>query len=81
MCKSDTHADVNYISQSIKISIDLSIDKSMNVGKSDLVDIVCIDQSVEIDDTFVSFIAVYLDFYRFRQFTTGNTLVHLVIKK
>ena len=37
-------------SQSIKIDTDLSIDKS------DLIDIDCIDQSVGIDDTLVSFI-------------------------
>ena len=37
-------------SQSIKIGIDLSIDKSIKIGKSDLIDI------VEIDDTLVSFI-------------------------
>ena len=36
--------------QSIKIGIDVSIDKF------DLIDIDCIDQSVEIDDTLVSFI-------------------------
>ena len=43
-------------SQSIKIGIDLSIDKSIKIRKSDLVDINCINQSVEIDDTLVSFI-------------------------
>ena len=43
-------------SQSIKIGIDLSIDKSIEIGKSDFIDIDCIDQSVEIDDTLVSFI-------------------------
>ena len=43
-------------SQSIKIGIDLLIDKSIKIGKSDLIDIDCIDQSVEIDDTLVSFI-------------------------
>ena len=43
-------------SQSIKISIDLSIDKWIKIGKSDLINIDCIDQSVEIDDTLVSFI-------------------------
>ena len=43
-------------SQSIKIGIDLSIDKSIKIGKSDLIDIDCIDQSLEIDDTLVSFI-------------------------
>ena len=44
------------VSQSIKIGIDLSIDISIKIGKSDLIDIDCIDQSVEIDDTLVSFI-------------------------
>ena len=43
-------------SQSIKIGTDLSIDKSVKIGKSDLIDIDCIDQSVEIDNTLVSFI-------------------------
>ena len=43
-------------SQSIKIGTDLSLDKSIKIGKSDLIDIKCIDQSVEIDDTLVSFI-------------------------
>ena len=43
-------------SQSIKIGIDLSIEKSIEIGKSDFIDIDCIDQSVEIDDTLVSFI-------------------------
>ena len=43
-------------SQSIKIGIELSIDKSIEIGKSDFIDIDCIDQSVEIDDTLVSFI-------------------------
>ena len=41
-------------SQSIKIGIDLSINKSMKIGKSDFIDIDCIDQSVEIDDTLIS---------------------------
>ena len=40
----------------VKIGIDLSIDKSIKIGKSDLTDIDCIDLSVEIDDTLVSFI-------------------------
>ena len=44
------------VSQSIKIGIDLSIDISIKIGKSDLIDIECIDQSVEIDDTLVAFI-------------------------
>ena len=42
-------------SQSIKIGIDLLIDKSIKIGKSDLIEIDCIDQSVEIDDTIFSF--------------------------
>ena len=43
-------------SHEIKIGIDLSIDKSIKNGISDLIDIDCIDQSVEIDGTRVSFI-------------------------
>ena len=43
-------------SQSIIIGIDLSIDKSIKIGKTDLIDIDFIDQWVEIDDTLVSFI-------------------------
>ena len=38
-------------SQSLKIGIHLSIDESIKIGKSDLIDIDCIDQSVEVDDT------------------------------
>ena len=53
-------------SQSITIGIDLPIDKSIKIGKSDLIDIDCIDQSVEIDDTLVSFIdlliLIFIDF-------------------
>ena len=56
-------------SKSIKIGTNLSIDKSIKIGKSDLIDIDCIDQSVEIDDTLVSFIdlsrfTVSIDFCR-----------------
>ena len=39
-----------------KIGIDLSIDKSVKIGKSHLIDIDCIDQSVEMNDILVSFI-------------------------
>ena len=39
-----------------KIGIDLSIDKSIKVDESDLIDIDYIEQQVEIDDTLVSFI-------------------------
>ena len=38
-------------SQSIIIGIDLSIDESIKIGKPDLIDIDCIYQSVEKDDT------------------------------
>ena len=58
-------------SQSIKIGIDLSIEKSIKIGKSDLIDIDSIDQSIEIDDTLVSFIdsstidfTDFIDLYR-----------------
>ena len=47
---------VNARSSKTKIGTNLSIDKSIKIGKSDLIDIDCIDQSVEIDDTLVSFI-------------------------
>ena len=54
-------------SQSIKIGIDLSIEKSIKIGKSDLIDIDCIDQSIEIYDTLVSFIDSSR-FHRFHRF-------------
>ena len=41
-------------SQSIKICTHLSINKLIKIGKSDFIDIDCIDQSVEIDDTLIS---------------------------
>ena len=41
--------------------------KSIKIGKSDLIDIDCIDQSVEIDDTLISFFDVF-KFYRFHRF-------------
>ena len=40
----------------MKYNPELSIDKSSKIGKSDLIDIDCIDQLVEIDDTLVSFV-------------------------
>ena len=52
-------------SQSIKIGMNLSIDKSIKISKSDLIDIDCIDQSVEIDETLVSFIDLYRKIYLF----------------
>ena len=63
-------------SQSIKIGIDLSI----KIGKSDLIDIDCIDQSEEIDGTLVSFIDLSR-FYRFHRFISEDTSVLLFIQK
>ena len=48
------------------------------MGKSDLIDVVCIDQSVEIDDTLVSFIDLSR-FYRFHRFLSEDTSVLLFI--
>ena len=71
---------VSRSSQLITIGIDLSIDKSIKIGKSDLIDIDCIDQSVEIDDTLVSFIDLSR-FYRFHRFISEDTPVLLFIHK
>ena len=49
----DSFLDIAQSSQSVKINIHLSIDRSIKIGKFDLIDIDCIDQSVEIDDTLV----------------------------
>ena len=52
----------------------------MKIGKSDLIDIDCIDQSVEIDETLVSFI----DLSRFKRFHRSyieDTSVFLFIQK
>ena len=68
-------------SQSIKIGIDLLIDKSIKIGKSDLIDIDCIDQSVEIDDTLVSFIDLSWFFYRFHRSVSEDISVHVFIQK
>ena len=67
-------------SPSIKIGIDLSIEKSIKIGKSDLIDIDCMDQSIEIDDTLVSFIDSSR-FYRFHRFISENASVLLFIQK
>ena len=67
-------------SQSIKIIIDLSINKSIKSGKSDLINIDCIDQSVETDDTLVSFISSSR-FYRFHRIISEGTSVLLFIQK
>ena len=69
-------------SQSKKIGIDLSIDKSIKISKADLIDIDCIDQLVEIYDTLVSFIDLSsVDFYRFHRFISEDICVHLFIQK
>ena len=62
------------------MGIDLSIDKSLKIGKSDLIDIDCVDQSVEIDDTLVSFIDLPR-FYRSHRFLSEDTYVLLFIQK
>ena len=67
-------------SQSIKIGIDLSIDKSIKISKSDLVDIDCIDQSLEIDDTLASFIELSR-FYQLHRFLSEDTSVLLFIQR
>ena len=54
--------------------------KSIKIGKSDLIDIDYIDQSVEIDDTLVSFIDLSR-FYRFHRFISEDTSVLLFIQK
>ena len=66
--------------QSIKIGVDLSLDKSIKIGKSHLINIDCIDQSVEIYDTLVSFIDLSR-FYRFHRFISEDTSVLLFIQK
>ena len=60
----------------------MSNDKLIKIGKStsDLIDIDCIDQSAEIDDTLVSFI----DLSPFLTISFGRYIcspVHLFIKK
>ena len=65
-------------SQTLKIGIYLLIDKSTKIGKSDLIDIDCIDQSVEIDDTLVSFIDLSR-FYRFHLFLSEDTFGKVVL--
>ena len=63
------------------IQIGISIDQSIKIGKSDLIDIDCIDQSVEIDDTLVSGLSIYLDFYRFHRFVSSEDIsVHPKMK-
>ena len=52
------HMYTSLSSQSIKIGIDLSIVELIKIGKTDLIDVDCIDQSVEIDDTLVSCICL-----------------------
>ena len=60
--------------------MDLSINRSIKSGKSDLIDIDCIYQSVEIDDTLVSFIDLSR-FYRCHRFVPEDASVLLYIRK
>ena len=62
---------INSQSQSIKIGFDLSNNKSIKIDNSDLIDFDCIEQSVEIDDTLVSFI----DLSRFYRFHANSEFV------
>ena len=55
------------------IQIGISIDKSIKIGKSALIDTDCIDQSVEIDDTLFGF-------YRFHRFISEAISVHPKMK-
>ena len=64
----------------VVVGIDLSIEKSIKIGKSDLIDIDCMDQSIEIDDTLVSIIDSSR-FYRFHRFISENASVLLFIQK
>ena len=73
------HMYTSRSSQWIKIGIDLSIDESIKIGKTDLIDIDCIDQSVEIDDRLVSFILIFTDF--FDLYRSLMISFHLVIQK
>ena len=66
-------------SQSVKIGIGLSIDKSIKIGKSDLIGIDCIDQSVEICDTLVSFVD-FLDLLPISSIYIGR-YIYLFIQK
>ena len=62
-------------SQSIKIGTHLSIDKLIEIGESDeFIDIDCIDQSVEIDDTLILFMDLS-KFYRFHRYIPEDTLL------
>ena len=68
-------------SQSIKIGTHLSIDKLIEIGESDeFIDIDCIDQSVEIDDTLILFMDLS-KFYRFHRYIPEDTSALLFIQK
>ena len=69
-------------SQSMRIGIDLSIDKTIKVGRSDLFDIDCIGQSVKIGYTPVSFIDWFmLIFYRFEYICSIMTVIVTYFKE
>ena len=54
--------------------------QSIKIRKSDLIDIDCIDQLVEIDDTLISFINLSR-FYRFHRIISEDTSVFPFIQK
>ena len=60
--------------------IGISVDKSIKIVKSDLINIDCIDQPVEIDDTLLSSLSIYLGFYRFHRFISEDISVHPKMK-
>ena len=62
------------------IQIGVSINKLIKIGKSDLIDIDCIDQSVKIDDTLVSSLSIYVNFYRFHRFISEDISVNRKMK-
>ena len=62
------------------IQIGISINKLIKIGKSDLIDIDCIDQSVKIDETLVSSLLIYVNFYRFHRFISEDISVNRKMK-
>ena len=66
--------------QSIKIGLQLSINKSIKICKSDLIGMDWINQSLEINDTLVSFIDL-CTFHWLHRFLSKDTSVLLFIRK
>ena len=67
--------------QNVKTRYFTRSSQSIKFGKSDLIDIDYIDQSVEIDDTLDSFVDLYRS-YRFHRFVSEDVCssVHLKMK-